>query len=105
MNDELKQRIAALCDLDRQLFDLLQKNELETEEITHLVDKRQQHIHYLIAFGEQHADLKQTSQWLQIVKSTQQISELMQSKTQQLGLTLQKVRHGNKSIKQYQKFI
>lgn len=104
MASELNLRVAALCDLDRQLLVRLQNVELDTEEINYLVDNREQHIRYLIAVAEQYADLKQTPQWEQIVTTTQRISDLMQSKTAQLGQTLHKVRHGNKSVKQYQKF-
>jgi flagellar rod protein FlaI len=94
-----------LGDLDHRLQSVLENDELDTEEIHLLVDKREQIITKLIAACQRNPNLKQSDEWLQVEQSTRRIATHMQTKTDQLGLELRKYRHGRKSLQQYQKFI
>ncbi|MGV2989546.1 flagellar protein FliT [Vibrio sp. E150_011] len=94
-----------LRDTDHQLLSHLENLELNTEEIHTLVDTREQIIKTLIAACERNPRLKQSEEWRLAVEQTQHVTTKMHSKTEQLGLSLRKYRHGKKSLQQYQKFI
>ncbi|MCW8347659.1 flagellar protein FliT [Vibrio sp. ZSDZ65] len=94
-----------LRDTDHQLLSHLDNLELNTEEIHALVDIREHIIKTLIAACERNPRLKQSEEWRLAVEETKQVTAKMHSKTEQLGLSLRKFRHGKKSLQQYQKFI
>ncbi|EGU48242.1 putative flagellar rod protein FlaI [Vibrio ichthyoenteri ATCC 700023] len=99
--DQLKQ----LSDLDHTIKNELSVDDINTEEISELVDKREQLLQRLLCTIDELPQLSQTEQWQQAIKETQNVVMLMQSKTTLLGQTLYKYRHGNKSVQQYKKFL
>ncbi|WP_261314668.1 flagellar protein FliT [Vibrio hangzhouensis] len=91
--------------MDHRLLSVLENIDVDTEEIHQLVDTREQIINKLVVACQRNPNLKQSTEWQQVVESTRRISHHMQKKTEQLGLTLKKYRHGKRSLQQYQKYI
>lgn len=94
-----------LSDLDHRLLSVLENVDVDTEEIHQLVDTREQIINKLVVACQGNPNLKQSTEWQDVVESTRRITHHMKMKTEQLGLTLRKYRHGKRSLQQYQKFI
>ncbi|EPA8366920.1 flagellar protein FliT [Vibrio fluvialis] len=97
--------LQALCDVNHQLKDKLAVDDINTEEITALVDNREQLLHELLTYMSDNPDFARSDEWRSAVRDTQLLVELMQSKTAAIGKTLHKYRHGNKSVQQYKKFL
>jgi|GEM_PF-686677 len=103
-NDALSQ-LVDLCEIDQKISETLTSEEINTEEIVQLVDIREQLLQSLLDVIERHPELAKLQQWHDAVKRTQTVVELMQNKTSELGVALQKYRHGKRSVQQYQKFL
>ncbi|PMH41047.1 flagellar rod protein FlaI [Vibrio sp. 10N.286.49.B3] len=99
--DELNQ----LRDLDHQLMTKLHQSEINSEEISVLVDTREQRLNSILSKLAQDPSLKSCPQWHEAVVRTKTLLELMESETQRAGQALVKYRHGNKSVQQYKKFL
>lgn len=105
LHSEFEQSLAEICDLDLKISSYLAQNEIDAEEITALVDTREQLLQKLLLLIGQNAELAKSAQWQQAIRGTQEIVELMQTKTNDIGLSLRKYQHGKRSVQQYQKFI
>jgi flagellar rod protein FlaI len=101
MSDYLQQ----LSDLDHDLLALFAESELNTEEITKLVDKREQLLQVLREERQKAPEIERSSEWQEAITRTQQIVEHMQTRTGRLGEELRKYRHGNKSVQRYKQFL
>ncbi|MDN3700007.1 flagellar protein FliT [Vibrio artabrorum] len=101
MNNQLK----ALCELDQLIISQLELSEINAEEITQLVDNREQLLQNVLRLIDLYPDVKQSPEWCDAISRTQKLVELMQSETGRLGKTLHKYRHGAKSVQQYKKFL
>ena len=101
MDEQLKE----LGDVDNQIKDLLAHDDINVEEIIQLVDIREQLLQGLLTEVSENPALGKSQCWRDAVRDTQQLVELMQSKTLLIGKDLQKFRHGNKSVQQYKKFL
>lgn len=101
MDDELQ----LLCDLDHQIKQGLTAEEINAEEIVRLVDKREQLLQGLLTFAADNPEFAHSEEWRSAILQTQQLVELMQSKTSAIGHLLHKYRYGNKSVQQYKKFL
>lgn len=97
--------INALRELDQSLFSLFESNEINSEEILVLVDKREQLLLQVVDDVRFIPDFNKTSDWLEAIERTKKIVDIMQSKTNQIGAELRKYRHGNKSVQRYQQFL
>lgn len=102
---EFRQQTASLCDLDRKITTMVCEDSFETEELLLLVDTRERILQNLLSLIEQDAELARSSQWLSAVQETKAVVELLQTKTDEVGLSLQKFRRGQRSIQQYKKFL
>ncbi|EGU31528.1 flagellar protein FliT [Vibrio scophthalmi] len=103
--DNFTEQLKQLSDIDHIIKSELSASDINTEEITELVDKREQLLQRLLCTIDELPQLSQTEQWQQAIKETQNVVLLMQSKTTLIGQTLYKYRHGNKSVQQYKKFL
>ncbi|MGY3687900.1 flagellar protein FliT [Vibrio coralliilyticus] len=103
--DDFLAQISFLGDLDHDIASNLSADDINTEEIAQLVDKREQLLLTLISTINEHQELAQLPEWQSAIERTQLTVELMQKKTAELGSSLQKYRYGNKSVQQYKKFI
>ncbi len=101
MQSELRE----IHDLDHRINQALQKVEINTEEILHLVDIREQLLESLLPIIRQNPLVKQDAEWQDLLTRTQSIVELMQSETLKTGKELHKLRYGQRSLQQYKKFI
>ncbi|MDE1238362.1 flagellar protein FliT [Vibrio aestuarianus] len=101
----MEQLLLTLSDLDHQIKAILAIEEINTEEINHLVDKRERILQNLLMYASENPRFANSAQWHTAIDETKQLVELMQSKTVEIGKTLQKYRHGNKSVQQYKKFL
>ncbi|MCF7503740.1 MULTISPECIES: flagellar protein FliT [Vibrio] len=101
MNNQLEE----LCELDQLIISKLEFGEINAEEITQLVDNREQLLQNVLQFIDSHPDVKQSSEWFEAIIRTRKLVELMQSETSRVGKTLHKYRHGTKSVQQYKKFL
>ncbi|MDE1331296.1 flagellar protein FliT [Vibrio aestuarianus] len=101
----MEQLLLTLSDLDHQIKAILAIEEINTEEINHLVDKRERILHNLLMYASENPQFANSAQWHTAIDETKHLVELMQSKTVEIGKTLQKYRHGNKSVQQYKKFL
>ncbi|WED21070.1 flagellar protein FliT [Vibrio sp. JC009] len=97
--------LSELSDLDHNLLSQLQEDDLKAEEIILLVDKREQILQNIYEAQKSDPDFKNSSQWREALGRTKQIVELMQSKTNEIGGQLRKLRHGSKSVQRYQQFL
>ncbi|MCZ4295623.1 flagellar protein FliT [Vibrio sinaloensis] len=102
---DFEQRLNELCEVDQIISETLTAIELSTEEIVKLVDTREQILQSLLAAIHSSPELAKLQQWHDAVERTQTVVELMSSKTAELGVALQKYRHGKRSVQQYQKFL
>lgn len=105
LDDEFLQLIDNLCELDQKISTSLTSNEINAAEIGQFVDNREQLLQKLLGVIKQSPELEQRPQWQEAVNRTQSIVALMQDKTSELALALQKYRHGKRSVQQYQKFL
>ncbi|MFB9134902.1 flagellar protein FliT [Vibrio olivae] len=105
LDKEFEQKLVQLGDLDHDLMNYLMSKDVNTEEIVVLVDTREQLLQSLFNMVEQSPDYAKHPKWHAAVQETQRIVELMQSKTDELSLALQKYRYGKKSVQQYKKFL
>ncbi|KJY83774.1 flagellar rod protein FlaI [Vibrio galatheae] len=103
--NEVESQLATLCELDHKMSETLTSKEINAEEIAQLVDIREQLLQSLLDAINEHPEFAQLQQWQDAVKRTQTVVELMQNKTSELALALQKYRHGKRSVQQYQKFL
>lgn len=101
MNGQLQE----LCELDQLIISKLELSEINAEEITQLVDNRDQLLQNVFQLIDSHPDVKQSSEWFEAITRTRKLVELMQSETNQIGKNLHKYRHGAKSVQQYKKFL
>ncbi|MDN3614404.1 flagellar protein FliT [Vibrio gallaecicus] len=101
----MKSELEELCELDRQIFAKFEISEINTEEITQLVDNREQLLQKVLQLLGSFPEVKQSSDWFDAISRTKKLVELMQSETSRVGKTLHKYRHGNKSVQQYKKFL
>jgi len=101
MNELLKE----LRGIDNKIKALLKIDDFDAKEVTQLVDIREQLLRALLAKVSKKPALVKSQLWRDAVLNTQQLVELMQSKTVLIGRDLQKFRHGNKSVQQYKKFL
>ena len=97
--------LIALRELDQTLFSLFAEDEINSEEILLLVDKREQLLQLIIEEAKLVEGFKESSDWRDALARTKQIVDLMRSKTNQIGEELKKYRHGNKSVQRYQQFL
>ena len=102
---DFEQQLTKLCEVDQIITETLTGNELSTEEIVELVDTREQILQSLLAAVSSQPELAKLQQWQDAVERTRAVVELMSSKTAELGMALQKYRHGKRSVQQYQKFL
>tara|TARA_Y100001956_G_scaffold82877_1_gene106381 strand:+ start:1865 stop:2188 length:324 start_codon:yes stop_codon:yes gene_type:complete len=103
--EEFEQQLLLLCDLNHKLSSLITQDSFETEDILLMVDTREQILQNLLSLIEQDAELATLTQWQTAIQETQAIVELMQLKTAEIGKSLQKFRHGQRSVQQYKKFL
>lgn len=101
MNGQLQK----LCELDQLIISKLELSEINAEEITQLVDNRDQLLQNVFQLIDSHPDVKQSSEWFEAITRTRKLVELMQSETNLIGENLHKYRHGAKSVQQYKKFL
>jgi flagellar rod protein FlaI len=97
--------LAQLRDIDHAIMSLFTETELNTEEITRLVDKREQLLQVLKAERQKAPEIERSPEWQEAIARTQQIVEHMQAQTGRLGEELRKYRHGNKSVQRYKQFL
>jgi len=101
----MEEQIHALRDIDTKIKSLLNIDDFDAKEVTQLVDIREQLLQRLLEQISNNPALGESQLWQDTVRDTQQLVELMQSKTIMIGKDLQKFRHGNKSVQQYKKFL
>ncbi len=101
----MEQQIQALRDIDTKIKTILNIDDFDVKEVTQLVDIREQLLQELLSQVSDDPALSKSQLWRDTVRDTQQLVELMQSKTTVIGQDLQKFRHGNKSVQQYKKFL
>lgn len=97
-------QLADLRDLNLLISQELEKSEINAEELLRLVDNREQILQNLLQRLVEQPQLKQEEEWQQMLIRTKVLFERMQSQTNQVGLQLQKFRHGQRSLQQYKKF-
>ncbi|NOH78915.1 flagellar protein FliT [Vibrio sp. RE86] len=105
LDNEFEANLTKVSDLDLKISETLAADEINAEEIVHLVDTREQILQKLFEAIQANSELAQLQQWQETVARTQSVVQLMQSKTAELGAALQKYRHGKRSVQQYQKFL
>lgn len=103
--DEFEQELLLFCDENHKLMSSLTQDSFEAEDILVMVDTRERILQNLLSLIEQDAELATNSQWKTAIQETQAIVELMQLKTAEIGTSLQKFRHGQRSVQQYKKFL
>ncbi|WP_099611526.1 flagellar protein FliT [Vibrio fujianensis] len=94
-----------LCDINRQIKKILMADDINTEEIILLVDKRETVLEILFKNMAEDPSFAHSTEWQSAILETQHLVELMQKKTQSMGNNLKKYRYGNKSVQQYKKFL
>jgi flagellar rod protein FlaI len=105
LDRDFDSKLANLRELDHEINQLLTIDEINTEEILHHVDTREQILQSLIEMISLHPQLADKPHWHQAIESTKVIVQQMQLKTAEFGKALQKYRHGKRSVQQYQKFL
>ncbi len=100
-----EQAIQDLIELDQVLMRNLADESPDSEQIGELVGKREQILLLLLADIEQNHNLQQSLEWREAIERTTAIVEIMQGQTSQLRLAMSKMRRGQTSIQQYQKFV
>ncbi|ENO1848927.1 TPA: flagellar protein FliT [Vibrio vulnificus] len=97
-------QLSELRDLDLLISQELEKNEINAEELVRLVDNREQLLQNLLQLLVDNPQLKHEEEWQLMLTRTKALFERMQSQTSLVGLQLQKLRHGQRSLQQYKKF-
>ncbi|KOO03879.1 flagellar protein FliT [Vibrio nereis] len=105
LRSEFEQLLDVFCEVNHNMSDCLIQEEIDTEEITSLVDTREQLLQKLLQLISQNGQLASLDKWQNAIEETQAIAGLMQEKTNQIGLSLRKYQHGKRSVQQYRKFI
>ncbi|MGX9417227.1 flagellar protein FliT [Vibrio sp. RC27] len=100
----MENEINQLSDIDRILNQELTNVVLDSEEITRLVDKRDQILQQLIDYASKNERFAKSTMWADAISSTQKLVELMNSQTMKVGEDLRKFRIGQKSVQLYQKY-
>ncbi|KGY09315.1 flagellar protein FliT [Vibrio sinaloensis] len=103
--EEFEQNLEKLRDVNHAISSVITQEAFETEEILALVDTRERILQNLFSLIERDAELAQTAHWHSAIQETKAIVELMQVKTAEVGKSLQKYRHGQRSVQQYKKFL
>ncbi|WP_194435993.1 flagellar protein FliT [Vibrio fluminensis] len=103
--DSFQTKLTKLSDLDQLIVSGLNSDEINAEEISQLVDKREHLLQSALQLISQSPMLAQAEQWRTAINQTEQVVRLMQEKTHIIGQSLHKYRHGNKSVQQYKKFL
>ncbi len=103
--DEFQSLLIELSDLDHDIINALSVDEINTEEIAALVDKREQLLLSVQSLLDETPQFTQTEQWRSAIHLTQRVVTMLEEKTKAIGLSLQKLRHGNRSVQQYKKFL
>jgi flagellar protein FlaI len=98
-------QLTALSDIDHKIKLVLDSDDISTEEISDLVDKREQILRVLLDYAADHREFSDSSQWLNAVTNTQVLVEQMKAVTEKFGSDLRRYRHGSKSVQQYKKFL
>ena len=101
----MNRQLQELCDIDQLIISKLEFSEINAEEITLLVDNREQLLQNVLQIINLQSDVKQSSECFEAITRTRKLVELMQSETSRVGKTLHKYRHGAKSVQQYKKFL
>lgn len=101
----MQAQLQYLSDLDQQIATLLAEDDIHAEDILQLVDNREQVLSSLLSYVAEYPEWAQSDLWREAIRNTQQLVGQMQLKTAAIGKTLQKYRHGNKSVQQYKKFL
>ncbi|SDH52272.1 flagellar rod protein FlaI [Vibrio xiamenensis] len=99
------EQLVLLSDIDHEISNSLALDDINTEEILAIVDRREQLLQSLLSYIESSPKFAESPEWRSAVQETQRIVELMQSKTDQFGQALHKYRYGKKSVQQYKKFL
>ncbi len=94
-----------LSDIDRKIGELLQANEINSQEITQLVDERDQLLHTLVEYASKNEQFAKSRPWQDAIMSTKQLVSLMTTETNKIAQELRKFRLGKKSVQQYKKFL
>ncbi|WP_070962807.1 flagellar protein FliT [Vibrio sonorensis] len=97
--------IALLSEVDHVIKSHLASDSINPEEIVLLVDRREQILQTLLNSIKECPEFAESEQWQTAIRDTQLIAEQMQAQTQAFGKELSKLRHGNKSVQQYKKFL
>ncbi|MBA5763702.1 flagellar protein FliT [Vibrio sp. 404] len=103
--DDFYTKVVNLSEIDHIITKELSSVDINAEEISELVDKREQLLLSLLGLIDESPQLAQTEHWQSAINQTQKVIILMQEKTQLIGQSLYKYRHGNKSVQQYKKFL
>lgn len=103
--DSFDNLLGEFCALNHKMLACLHQDEPDVEEISHLVDIREQLLHQLLSLIGQNEQLANSKQWQQAVDETKSLVKLMEEKTNQFGLSLRKYQHGKRSVQQYKKFL
>ncbi|MGY0614027.1 flagellar protein FliT [Vibrio sp. FJH11] len=101
----MKSELIEIHDVDLYINRELKKVEINTEEITRLVDIRERLLRNLLPIVQQNPLVKQDEEWQDLLARTKSIVELMQSETSKTSKELHKLRYGQRSLQQYKKFI
>lgn len=91
--------------LDDQVLKIFEAEELDSEQLLLLIDKREQLLQEIINEYQSVPDFKSSAEWQEALKRTQSMVAIMQSSTNKVGEQLRKYRHGNKSVQRYQQFL
>lgn len=105
LEDDFQAKLSQLSDLDQLITEQLSLSDINAEEITQLVDKREQLLLGILSKIDEAPKLAQLESWRAAVYQTQKVLGLMQEQTRSIGQSLHKYRHGNKSVQQYKKFL
>jgi flagellar rod protein FlaI len=101
----MNSQLAALSDIDHKIKLVLERDEINTEEISDLVDKREQILQVLLDYAADHREFSDSALWHDAVTNTQVLVEQMKVVTQRFGGELRRYRHGSKSVQQYKKYL
>ena len=97
--------LQVLRDINQTIKEKLTADDINTEEIILLVDKREALLRDLLHHIASNPQFAQSAEWQSAILETQHLVELMQRKTRSIGDNLHKYRYGNKSVQQYKKFL
>ncbi|MCW8333501.1 flagellar protein FliT [Vibrio sp. SCSIO 43135] len=97
--------LQTIRDLDHQIRQILTLGDINPEEITKLVDNREQILQNVLDYIKVNPEFAKSEDWLSLMEETKQLVGQLQSETNQIGTELIKFRRGNKSVQQYKKFL